>query len=177
MPARKRPAKTQTHTLDLAADLTLGRAERAFRGGRRIALLESIDALGSISRAAKAVGLSYKGAWDAVDAMNDLAEAPVAVGAVGGARGGGSRLTEYVRALVHLYRQLETGHRRVVQCRGSVRRIRRGAVKADVELDLGGARTLVAVVSIQGLEGLGVQRGDGCRAWVESSHVLIAVND
>ena len=36
--------------------------------------LEAIDRYGSISQAAKAVPLSYKAAWDAVDAMNNLAE-------------------------------------------------------------------------------------------------------
>jgi molybdate transport repressor ModE-like protein len=35
--------------------------------------LESVDRLGSITRAAKDVGLSYKTAWDAVDAMSNLA--------------------------------------------------------------------------------------------------------
>ena len=45
-----------------------------FLGDTRIRLLEAIDTHGSISQAAKAVPLSYKAAWDAVDAMNNLAD-------------------------------------------------------------------------------------------------------
>jgi len=48
----------------------------AFLGDTRIRLLEAIGRLGSISRAAKAVPMSYKAAWDALDAMNNLARPP-----------------------------------------------------------------------------------------------------
>ena len=67
----------------------------SFLGDTRIRLLEAIDTHGSISQAAKAVPLSYKAAWDAVDAMNNLADE-----AAGGAQrpaashGGGTLLTE-----------------------------------------------------------------------------------
>ena len=47
--------------------------ERNFGGAGRIALLEAIREEGSITRAARRVGLSYKAAWDAVDTMNNLA--------------------------------------------------------------------------------------------------------
>jgi molybdenum-dependent DNA-binding transcriptional regulator ModE len=60
---------------------------RHFLGDTRIRLLEAIDRYGSISQAAKAVPLSYKAAWDAVDAMNNLAEAPLVERSVGGKHG------------------------------------------------------------------------------------------
>lgn len=78
-----------------------------FLGDTRIRLLEAIDLHGSISQAAKAVPLSYKAAWDAVDAMNNLAEQPIVERSTGGKHGGGSRLTEYGRKVVALYRALE----------------------------------------------------------------------
>jgi molybdenum-dependent DNA-binding transcriptional regulator ModE len=53
------------------------RADRTFVGGDRIGLLEAIDRFGSITRAAREVGVSYKTAWDAVDAMNNAAERPL----------------------------------------------------------------------------------------------------
>ena len=80
----------------------------AFLGDTRIRLLEAIEAHGSISQAAKAVPLSYKAAWDAVDAMNNLAEQPIVTRTTGGKHGGGTRLTDYGRRLVNLYRALET---------------------------------------------------------------------
>ena len=73
-------------------------------GERRIRLLEAIDEHGSITRAAKAVPLSYKAAWDALDALNNLAERPLVERSAGGRRGGGTRLTDARRELVALYR-------------------------------------------------------------------------
>lgn len=78
-----------------------------FLGDTRIRLLEAIDSHGSISQAAKAVPLSYKAAWDAVDAMNNLAEQPLVVRSTGGKHGGGTRLTDYGRKVIALYRALE----------------------------------------------------------------------
>lgn len=78
-----------------------------FLGDTRIRLLEAIDAHGSISQAAKAVPLSYKAAWDAVDAMNNLADEALVERSVGGKHGGGTRLTDYGHRLVALYRAME----------------------------------------------------------------------
>ena len=59
-------------------------------GDVRIRLLEAIAETGSISKAAPLVPLSYKGAWDAVDAMNNLAEQPLVARSTGGRQGGGT---------------------------------------------------------------------------------------
>ena len=79
----------------------------SFLGDTRIRLLEAIDRYGSISQAAKAVPLSYKAAWDAVDAMNNLAEAPLVERSVGGKHGGGTSLTDYGRRVIAMYRAVE----------------------------------------------------------------------
>ena len=79
-----------------------------FLGDTRIRLLEAIERHGSISQAAKAVPLSYKAAWDAVDAMNNLADQPLVVRSTGGKHGGGTLLTDHGRKVVALYRALET---------------------------------------------------------------------
>lgn len=78
-----------------------------FLGDTRIRLLEAIERRGSISQAAKEVPLSYKAAWDAVDAMNNLADQPLVIRATGGRHGGGTQLTDYGRKVVALYRALE----------------------------------------------------------------------
>lgn len=87
----------------LAVDVGAGN----FLGDTRIRLLEAIDEYGSISQAAKAVPLSYKAAWDAVSAMNNLAEQPLVERTTGGRQGGGTRLTGYARRLVAMYRAME----------------------------------------------------------------------
>lgn len=73
----------------------------------RVRLLEEIDRLGSINRAAKAVPLSYKAAWDAIDAMNNLSPEPLVLRTTGGRQGGGTMLTDYGRRMVAMYRALE----------------------------------------------------------------------
>ena len=73
----------------------------------RIRLLEQIESKGSINQAAKAVPLSYKAAWDALDTMNNLAPEPLVVRITGGRQGGGTQLTEYGRRIVAMYRALE----------------------------------------------------------------------
>jgi molybdate transport system regulatory protein len=73
----------------------------------RIRLLEEIHRKGSINQAAKAVPLSYKAAWDAVDTMNNLAPQPLVVRITGGRQGGGTRLTEYGHRIVAMYRALQ----------------------------------------------------------------------
>lgn len=78
-----------------------------FLGDTRVRLLEEIDRQGSITQAAKRVPLSYKAAWDAVDAMNNLADEPLVERSTGGRAGGGTRLTEYGRRVIALYRAVE----------------------------------------------------------------------
>jgi molybdate transport system regulatory protein len=80
-------------------------------GKGRLELLRHIESTGSISRAAKAMKMSYKSAWDAVDAMNNAMATPLVESASGGRRGGGSRLTEAGRRLVREYERLEERHR------------------------------------------------------------------
>lgn len=60
---------------------------------RRIAILREIGACGSISQAARTVGVSYKAAWQAVDTLTNLAGVPLVARAVGGSGGGGAALT------------------------------------------------------------------------------------
>ncbi len=80
----------------------------AFLGDKRVKLLEAIDRHGSISQAAKHVPLSYKAAWDAVDAMNNLADSPLVERSTGGRSGGGTLLTDYGRRVIALYRAVES---------------------------------------------------------------------
>lgn len=86
-----------------------------YLGDTRIRLLEAIDSHGSISQAAKAVPLSYKAAWDAVDAMNNLADEPLVIRTTGGRHGGGTALTDYGRQVVDLYRALEAEYQAALE--------------------------------------------------------------
>ncbi|MDR3087169.1 MAG: TOBE domain-containing protein [Azoarcus sp.] len=80
----------------------------------RIRLLEEIGSRGSINQAARAVPLSYKAAWDAVDTLNNLAPEPLVSRVTGGRQGGGTQLTEYGGKVVAMYRALEIEYQSVL---------------------------------------------------------------
>ena len=83
---------------------------RPLAGQDRIELLACIADTGSISKAAKAAGMSYKTAWDAVDAMNSSSEQPLVERAAGGRGGGGTRLTAAGEQLVTAFRRYQQEH-------------------------------------------------------------------
>ncbi|MFM2484733.1 TOBE domain-containing protein [Celerinatantimonas yamalensis] len=74
---------------------------------QRICLLEAIERHGSLNAAAKALPMSYKAAWDALDTMNNLAEQPLVIRQSGGRHGGGTLLTSAGRQLIRIYRALQ----------------------------------------------------------------------
>ncbi|OGX87828.1 winged helix-turn-helix domain-containing protein [Hymenobacter glacialis] len=82
-----------TKTYRLNGRLWLETEDGRFLGIGRLELLEHIAALGSISKAAQAMGMSYKRAWDLVRSMNAQAAAPLLTTQTGGSRGGGAVVT------------------------------------------------------------------------------------
>jgi molybdate transport system regulatory protein len=91
---------------NVQATLWIEKNGELYLGGGRVILLENIDKLGSISAAARSMGLGYRNAWLWIDAMNRLAPSPLVEKAKGGAGGGFARLTpEGYKALKH-YKKL-----------------------------------------------------------------------
>ncbi len=82
-------------------------SQHIVRRPQRIALLGHIAEQGSITRAAKSAGLSYKAAWDAIDELNNLAQKPLVERSVGGKGGGGARLTAEGERVLRLYQRLQ----------------------------------------------------------------------
>ena len=76
-------------------------------GPGKIALLETIDATGSISAAGRTLGMSYRRAWLLVEELNRTFAEPVVSTQTGGGHGGGTSLTAHGRELIARYRQLE----------------------------------------------------------------------
>lgn len=127
---------------------------------KRVEILRRVAAVGSISQAARDAGVSYKAAWQALDTLSNLAGTTLVERAVGGAGGGGARLTpageqvlraagEVARArdaVLHKLRAgapalgalgLRTSMRNQLPCR--IRRMRLQAGAMEVELELAGA--------------------------------------
>lgn len=174
-------------------------------GGRgRVGLLRAIAEKGSITQAAKAIGMSYKAAWDAVDTMNNLAGEPLVERSSGGRGGGSTRLTPRGLLLVERFSQIEAIHRQFVQMlskeaidlasdlnllrtlnmktsarnqfSGVVTAVMTGAVNDEVELTLGKSTRIVAIVTRQSAESLGLQVGSQAFALIKASSIIIATD-
>jgi molybdate transport system regulatory protein len=76
-------------------------------GPGKARLVAAIDATGSISAAARLMGMSYRRAWQLVEALNESFSQPVVLTATGGRRGGGAVVTALGKLLVRLYRAME----------------------------------------------------------------------
>jgi len=77
-----------------------------FFGPGRVELLERIDATGSINKAAQQMGMSYKKAWEMINALNGQVTRPFVITQAGGEKGGGSVITEEAKELIAYHRQL-----------------------------------------------------------------------
>jgi molybdate transport system regulatory protein len=193
-------------TLELGGSVWFHAGGHTLGGASRIALLAAIRETGSITHAAKAVGMSYKGAWDAVDAMNNLAGEPLVMRSTGGKGGGGTTLTPRAVKLIETFRAVEREHRRFLaragaaiegfatdwdligrigvktsarnQLYGTVSAITRGSVNDEVSLALTGGHTIVAVVTQESTETLALAVGAAAFALIKASWVvLLAENE
>jgi molybdate transport system regulatory protein len=77
-------------------------------GPGKARLVSLIDSTGSISAAAREMGMSYRRAWLLVDALNSSFSEPVVLTAVGGKSGGGAVVTEFGRRVVEEYHRMES---------------------------------------------------------------------
>ena len=90
-------------------------SQHIVRRPQRIALLQHIAEQGSITRAAKSAGLSYKAAWDAIDELNKQKKKPLVERSVGGKGGGGARLSAEGERVLRLYQRLQTLQAQVLE--------------------------------------------------------------
>lgn len=82
--------------------------EKARLGRGKIQLLEHIRDTGSISAAGRAMDMSYRRAWQLVDALNTMFKEPSVISQRGGKQGGGAALTPFGEELIRNFRQMET---------------------------------------------------------------------
>jgi molybdate transport system regulatory protein len=86
--------------VDFAAECSVGFG--------KIALLEQIGHTGSLTRAARTIGMSYRRAWLLMESLNTGFDRPVVTTSVGGSGGGGAALTPFGREMIARFRTLET---------------------------------------------------------------------
>lgn len=170
----------------------------------QVELLAAIAATGSISAAAKAVGISYKTAWDRIDAMNNMAEQPLVVRSAGGARGGGTQVTNYGEKLLQGFKILQQEHQAYLnrlgqqlhsvadvasfmrigtvqtsarnQFRGEIVKIIPGAVSTEVVIQISSQQSIIAIVTEESRQLLGLQQGDEILALINNTAILVSTD-
>jgi molybdate transport system regulatory protein len=200
----ERPPRPARPRLALQGSLWLAADGREFAGGSRLALLRAVADEGSITQAARAVGMSYKGAWMAIDAMNQAAGAPLVERATGGRGGGSTVLTDHGRRVLERYEQVASAHTHFVglldaaamdldqdfsllkvlnvktsarnQWVGTVAAIRAGAVNDGLEIALPGGARLSATVTRESTDTLGLRLQQTVIAMVKASAVVLATD-
>jgi molybdate transport system regulatory protein len=177
---------------------------RNFLGSGRIELLEKIAQTGSIHAAAKAMRMSYKAAWERVNAMNDIADRPIIEKTTGGRGGGGTVLTAHAYELIATYKRfaelhrefihrfaeagddperlarilsrtfLTTSARNQLSCR--VGAITTHGLSSELELQLRGGDTLFSTITSTSVRNMGLQSGCDAYAIIKSSDVVITAD-
>lgn len=189
--------------MELSSKLTLEMLGKPFLLEKRIELLNAIEEHGSISKAAKAVPMSYKSAWEAVDTMNSLSPEPIVHRETGGKDGGGTTITAYGVTLLENYAVLKEEHTRFLERLSELTDIQSGAFKtigrlamqisarnqiqaevvsvvsedvnAKIHLRLKSGQVLVSVITKEAVENLHIEEKQTVTAIFKSSSVLLSI--
>src|SRR5262245_65019844 len=101
------PLRKKRRRLELKGALWMTIGGRSLGGRDRIDLLRAVAEEGSITQAARTIGMSYKAAWDAIDTMNNLAGEVLVERNTGGRGGGSTRLTPLGERLVDRFDEID----------------------------------------------------------------------
>lgn len=170
-------------------------------GERLFRLLAAIESTGSINQAAKDVGLTYKGAWEMIERANNLSPKILVSTAIGGRLGGGTRLTPAGKSFLQLFIQIQEEHslfleqinqrlasnqdilflfKRLImkasarnQFFGKVTDVAIGAVNVTVVVGLKGGESIVATITKESAESLGIKSGVDVVALVKAPQVIV----
>jgi molybdate transport system regulatory protein len=185
----------------ISGRLWINKSENNFLGQGRMELLMHIEKEGSITKAAKSMKMSYKAAWDAVDAMNNLSESPLVESSKGGKGGGGTHLTDYAKELIATYKILQEEHQQFLenlskrvseknghihllksldvrisarnQLKTKVVKIQKGAVESRVSLELNNKETITAVITNDSLNLLDIEIGTELHALFKANALIL----
>lgn len=184
----------------LSAELKLaGRLDERF-----FMLLEALQATGSINRAARTAGLSYKGAWTMLESACNMANEPLLLTATGGTGGGGTQLTPAARALLDAWHKLHARHRDFLQAQevelsqlavlrgllrrmsmkttarnqfaGTVKAVQVGPVSAQVTIALKSGEDITATMTSAAAERLKLVKGKEALALIKASAVVLVTD-
>ncbi|MYM62496.1 TOBE domain-containing protein [Pseudomaricurvus sp. HS19] len=207
-PAGRPPATGQIvatgASASLSASLTLAGQGHNQLAAEQVRLLEAIQTAGSISGAARIIGVSYKTAWDRIDTMNNMAASALVERSAGGSQGGGTRLTPFAGQLIQGFRAMESEHQAYLQrlgqavhsledvagfmqlgtiktsarnqYRGVVTSVEPGAVNAALTLAISDTQQIHVIVTEASRKEMQLEPGRVVVALVKSSSVMLSTS-
>jgi molybdate transport system regulatory protein len=195
--------KGERQITSIEAAVMLRRSDARGVGRDRVRLLQAVAREGSITAGAKAVGLTYKAAWDALEAMSNLFGRPLLETRTGGRRGGGAHLTPAGVQVVEAFERLESEMARVLRViepdlvgsgisprslvsgyfmrtsarnalRGRITDIRSDELNAEVSVAVAEGNTVHALVTNESVRELGLCVGREALVLIKAPFVMIA---
>lgn len=115
MATRQSQSNTADSSCQVKGRVWIEGPEGALLGGGRVELLEKVHAEGSISAAARTMGMSYRHAWELIDSMNRQLGVPLVIKETGGRGGGGARLTPEGERAIRVFRELDEAFRKFTE--------------------------------------------------------------
>ncbi len=173
--------------------------ELSFEGAEKRGSLDEVDAAllrgisegSSLTAAAKSVGVSYRNAWDRINAMERDLGSRIVEMKVGGKEGGGAKLTQQGIELLREFRRVRKYLHDALEDRefwehisyelsarnrfkAKIIEVQKGTVTSQVRMRMLSANTITSIISNQAVEELGMKEGDEVEAVIKSTDVIIA---
>jgi molybdate transport system regulatory protein len=172
-------------------------------GNGRVELLEHIEELGSISKASKTMSMSYKAAWDMVDAMNNLSDEPLVEKVTGGKNGGGTEVTPAGKALIKSFKKFKEFYNELLNSvdgkeidsdshlslirklhmksssknliAGNLKNIKKGEYNTKLEIKISDDLSLYSIIQTSSFADMHLKEDDKVFALVQESSIMLAL--
>ena len=174
-------------------------------GNGRVELLERIDEQGSISKASKSMKMSYKAAWDMVDAMNNLSDEPLVQKVTGGKNGGGTQVTQAGKNLIKSFKKFKEFYNQLLNSvdgneiendnhlslirklhmksssknliSGDIKEINQGEYNTKIEVKVSEDLSLYSIIPTSSFLDMKLKLDEKVFALIQESSIMIALNN
>lgn len=181
----------------LNATISLIKENKALLSHELIKLLDAIHSTGSITKASKCAGVSYRTAWNRIASLNNLSSQQIVSKSTGGPSGGGASLTDFGLEVLNGYHKIEQVHsefvaqlggsisslqdlanftgaeQRVTSARnqflGTVSKLKVDSVNAVLDIRINARQVIQATITNQSLEDMQLESGSQVYALVKAS--------
>jgi molybdate transport system regulatory protein len=169
--------------------LTEGTTDIIGSGG--ISLLKAIDKYGSISDAARKIGMSYRFAWNQIKEIEKAIGHPILKTQIGGKNGGNAKLTSKAKEILNEYNKTNEYLSQLLQdknhwewiglkisarnrLKGIVEDVEKGSVTSKVRIKIDTPATITSVITKEAVEDLNIKSGDKVEAIIKSTEVMVS---